>query len=115
MYALPVVKGRPYMPVHVVEEALTDSARASYFQSSPEQAAAWHSVGSTEKPRSPPATETKAEQHDPVVAGGRPLLPADLEQPDLGAPSEGPSRDKEEGPVKAPKRPRLGAELPADS
>eukprot|EP00959_Pyramimonas_sp_CCMP1952_P323086 6760588-Pyramimonas_sp.AAC.1 len=66
-------------------------------------------------PRSPSVTETKAEQHEPVVAGEKPLLPADLEQPDLGAPSEGPSRDKEEGPVKAPKRPRLGSELAADS
>eukprot|EP00959_Pyramimonas_sp_CCMP1952_P245519 5131577-Pyramimonas_sp.AAC.1 len=77
MFALPVVEGRLYMPVHVVEEALAESARACYFQSSPEQALAWRTatpwwsrpydfqawlasaglgggVGSTEKPRSLP-------------------------------------------------------------
>eukprot|EP00959_Pyramimonas_sp_CCMP1952_P105414 2203746-Pyramimonas_sp.AAC.1 len=44
MFALLVVKGRLYMPVHVVEEALAESAGAGYFQSSPEQAAAWRAA-----------------------------------------------------------------------
>eukprot|EP00959_Pyramimonas_sp_CCMP1952_P359626 7530362-Pyramimonas_sp.AAC.1 len=41
MFALPVVKGHLRKPVRVVEEALTESARANYFQSFPEQARAW--------------------------------------------------------------------------
>eukprot|EP00959_Pyramimonas_sp_CCMP1952_P076414 1596508-Pyramimonas_sp.AAC.1 len=44
MFALLVVKGRLYMPVRVVEEALAESAIASYFQSSPEQAVAWRTA-----------------------------------------------------------------------
>eukprot|EP00959_Pyramimonas_sp_CCMP1952_P124737 2608100-Pyramimonas_sp.AAC.1 len=41
MFALPVVKGLSHTPVHVVEEALTPSARANYFETSPQQAAHW--------------------------------------------------------------------------
>eukprot|EP00959_Pyramimonas_sp_CCMP1952_P211435 4425002-Pyramimonas_sp.AAC.1 len=44
MFALPVAKGRLCMPVRVVEEALAEPARASYFQSSPEQAVAWRTA-----------------------------------------------------------------------
>eukprot|EP00959_Pyramimonas_sp_CCMP1952_P334293 7000944-Pyramimonas_sp.AAC.1 len=44
MFALPVVKGHLYMPVHVVEVALTESARANFFQSSPDQAVAWRTA-----------------------------------------------------------------------
>eukprot|EP00959_Pyramimonas_sp_CCMP1952_P211643 4429129-Pyramimonas_sp.AAC.1 len=44
IYVLPVAKGRPYLPVHIVEEALTDSAMANYFESSPQQAVAWRNA-----------------------------------------------------------------------
>eukprot|EP00959_Pyramimonas_sp_CCMP1952_P259704 5430044-Pyramimonas_sp.AAC.1 len=40
IYALHVAKGRPYLPAHVVEGGLTDSASANYFRSFPQQAAA---------------------------------------------------------------------------
>eukprot|EP00959_Pyramimonas_sp_CCMP1952_P416004 8715904-Pyramimonas_sp.AAC.1 len=136
MYALPVAEGRRCLPAHVVEEALTDSARANYFESSLRQAVAWRKAapcwtrpydfkewlasdgledgaGSTEKPH-PPDAEAEADQRDPVIAGERPPLPEGPEQRRLEAPSEGPLNYKEEGPAKAPKRPRLGAEMSTD-
>eukprot|EP00959_Pyramimonas_sp_CCMP1952_P209931 4392447-Pyramimonas_sp.AAC.1 len=41
MFALLVVKDKFHKPARVVEEALTESARAKYFQSFPDQARAW--------------------------------------------------------------------------
>eukprot|EP00959_Pyramimonas_sp_CCMP1952_P172395 3602228-Pyramimonas_sp.AAC.1 len=41
MFALPVVIGLCHAPVHVVEEALTATARATYFETSPQQAVLW--------------------------------------------------------------------------
>eukprot|EP00959_Pyramimonas_sp_CCMP1952_P435051 9109822-Pyramimonas_sp.AAC.1 len=125
------------MPVHVVEEALTDSARANYFESSPQQAVAWRTAapwwarpcnldawlakdgledgaGVTEKQHPPPDAEAEADQHDPVVAGERPNLLENPEQRRPEAPSEGPPNYREEGPDWAPKKPRLGVEMSTD-
>eukprot|EP00959_Pyramimonas_sp_CCMP1952_P355688 7449494-Pyramimonas_sp.AAC.1 len=41
MFALPVVKGLYHVPVHVVEEALTATARTAYLETSPQQAVRW--------------------------------------------------------------------------
>eukprot|EP00959_Pyramimonas_sp_CCMP1952_P353051 7396494-Pyramimonas_sp.AAC.1 len=41
MFALPVVKGLYHVPAHVVEEALTATARTAYLETSPPRAVRW--------------------------------------------------------------------------